>query len=135
MGIAWKDDLATGISEVDQQHRELFRRINAFLDACDHGTGKEELFDMLRFLDDYARLHFRAEELLQERYNYHDRVRHRGYHHWFIQQLTELKRRFFVEGPTGELLREINRLVVGWLLEHIAEKDQDFGRAVCLGAH
>jgi hemerythrin len=130
MGISWGEHLATGIEEIDAQHRELFRRLNAFLDACDAGKEKKELVGMLQFLDDYVVVHFRAEERLQELYGYSDRARHREYHRGFVGRLTDLKRRFLLEGPTSSLVKEINRTVVGWLLDHIAEKDRHFGAAV-----
>jgi len=37
MAIEWTNDLATGVSEIDYQHKELFRRINSLLDACREG--------------------------------------------------------------------------------------------------
>ncbi len=129
MGILWGEHLATGIEEIDEQHRELFRRLNAFFDACDAGKEKKELVGMLRFLDDYVVIHFRAEERLQELYGFSERARHREYHQGFIRRLTELKRRFLLEGPAPSLVKEINRTVVGWLLDHIAEKDRLFGMA------
>jgi hemerythrin len=129
MGILWGEHLATGIEEIDEQHRELFRRLNAFFDACDAGKEKQELIGMLQFLDDYVVIHFRAEERLQELYGYSERDRHRDYHRGFVGQLTDLKRRFLLEGPTPALVKEINRIVVGWLLDHIAEKDRLFGNA------
>ena len=130
MGIAWGEHLATGIEEVDDQHRELLRRLNTFLDACDKGKGKEELIGMLQFLDDYVVIHFRTEERLQKLSGYNGLARHREYHHGFIKQLKELKRRFILEGPTADLVKEINRVLVSWLLEHIAEKDREFATAI-----
>jgi hemerythrin len=130
MGIAWGEHLATGITEVDDQHRELVKRLNAFLDACDAGKGKEDLIGMLQFLDEYVVIHFRTEERLQKLHGYHGLARHREYHRGFIRQLTELKRKFILEGPTPALVKEINRTLVGWLLEHIAEKDREFATAI-----
>lgn len=135
MALEWGEYLATGVGPVDEQHRELFRRLNTFLDACDAGKGKKELLGMLQFLDDYVAFHFRAEERLQEEYDYYDRARHREYHRSFIRKLSELKRRFLLEGPTPDLVEEINRFTVGWLLSHIAEKDRDFGREAAAKGH
>ncbi len=130
MGLAWGEHLATGIGTIDDQHRELFDRLNAFLAACDAGQGKSELVGMLQFLDDYVAFHFRAEELIQEERGYPDRARHRQYHRMFIDSLTGLKRRFLIEGPTTDLVAEINRFTVGWLIDHIGEKDREFARSV-----
>ncbi len=130
MGLAWGEHLATGIEAIDGQHRELFERLNTFLAACDAGQGKDELLGMLQFLDDYVVFHFRAEELIQEECDYPDRVRHRHYHRMFIERLASLKRRFLIEGPTVELVAEINRFTIGWLIDHIGEKDREFARTV-----
>jgi hemerythrin len=41
MAIEWTDDLAVGIVEIDNQHKELFHQINQLLEACNQGKGKE----------------------------------------------------------------------------------------------
>ena len=37
MYIEWRDDLLTGVDEIDWQHKELFVRFNLLLDACQKG--------------------------------------------------------------------------------------------------
>ncbi len=34
MAIEWTMGLSTGVDEIDDQHKELFKRINRLLDAC-----------------------------------------------------------------------------------------------------
>lgn len=128
MGIQWRDDLKTGIDLIDRQHRELFRRLNLFLDACDAGKGEQEVVGLLQFLDDYIAEHFADEERLQEEIGFVFRATHRKQHQRFMQAFTELKRKFLLQGPTPVLVAEINRLCVGWLLDHIAEQDRMFGQ-------
>lgn len=43
MAIEWTDELATGVNKIDNQHKELFKRINNLLDACNQGKGKDEV--------------------------------------------------------------------------------------------
>jgi hemerythrin len=129
-GIQWSDDLAVRVGAVDEQHRELFRRLNLFLDACDAGKGTADLVKMLQFLDDYVSIHFRDEERLQEEFGFPFRHQHRSYHRSFEEQLGILKKRFIREGPTADLVATINRVVVGWLLDHISRKDREFGEWV-----
>lgn len=126
MGIQWRDDLATGIELIDDQHKELFNRLNQFLDACDSGKAKEELLGLLQFLNDYIAEHFVAEEKVQEEMGYVFRSAHRKYHQAFMKELTEFKRRFLLEGPTPALVSDINRVCVGWLLDHVSVKDKMF---------
>ena len=33
MAVTWTDDLATGVNKIDDQHKELFSRINSLLVA------------------------------------------------------------------------------------------------------
>lgn len=33
MSMAWSEDLAIGVAQIDQQHRELFRRFDDLLEA------------------------------------------------------------------------------------------------------
>lgn len=62
MAIEWTQDLSTGSDEIDNQHKELFRRINSLLDACNQGKGREEIGKTVQFLEDYVITHFSAEE-------------------------------------------------------------------------
>ena len=62
MAIEWTEDLATGVNKIDNQHKELFKRINNLLEACNQGRGKNEVEKVIKFLDDYVIIHFSEEE-------------------------------------------------------------------------
>ena len=47
MVIVWKEELATGNEEIDNQHKEMFRRFNDFQSACKQGKGQDELSNLL----------------------------------------------------------------------------------------
>lgn len=128
MGITWNDNLATGNDVVDGQHKELIRRLDMFIEACDAGKGKEELVTILQFLDDYIHAHFEAEEELQEKMNFAFRASHRKHHEEFIRDFTMLKKRFLLQGSDAGLAVDIRDFVVGWLLNHILEKDMMFSK-------
>ena len=70
MAIEWRESLATGHEEIDNQHKELFKRFNNLLTACNKGKGNEEVGNLLKFLSDYVVSHFAAEEQLQIRHNF-----------------------------------------------------------------
>jgi hypothetical protein len=50
------------VDEIDDQHKEIFRRINGLLDSCRQGKGKEDVGKVINFLDDYVVTHFGREE-------------------------------------------------------------------------
>jgi hemerythrin len=50
MHIPWNNNLLTGHDLIDRQHQELFRRINALLDAAQNGKGQEAVIDAINFM-------------------------------------------------------------------------------------
>lgn len=70
MGIGWKESLAIGVEEIDNQHRELVRQFSRLLSACEEGKGEQEAREVLEFLEGYVRRHFSDEEALQRLHRY-----------------------------------------------------------------
>ena len=70
MEFAWSDDLLTGVRDIDEQHRELFSRVNTLIVACTQQKGKDEIGNYLQFLMDYVAFHFAAEEREMTTYQY-----------------------------------------------------------------
>lgn len=126
MAIQWDDSLTTGVADIDDQHRELFRRFNALISACKQGQGREEVMRILQFLDDYIRSHFHEEEAMQLKSNYPDYSEHRAQHENFIATTEALTAQFSSEGATLELLVKTNTMLMEWLIGHIRKTDRAF---------
>lgn len=43
MPIEWTQDLAVGVKIIDEQHKEIFRRVDSLLDACKAGRVRTPL--------------------------------------------------------------------------------------------
>lgn len=127
MAIQWKDSLATGVQEIDNQHKELFDAINKLFDACSQGKGKEEVDKVIKFLGDYVVLHFGAEEKLQKKFSYPEYNAHKEQHEKFISDFLELKKQIDTEGANARSVILINRVVVDWLIKHIGVSDKKLG--------
>ena len=127
MPIEWTQDLAVGVKIIDEQHKEIFRRVDALLEACKAGKGKDAVGGMLTFLEDYIVEHFAAEEAIQMQYAYPSYNTHKQEHERFIQSVDELKKKFEKEGPSLMTVLETNRTVVDWLVKHIKKVDMDLG--------
>ncbi len=85
--MIWKDSYKIGVQEVDDQHKELFERLNAFLRVV---RGKdtmevkaEKVAETLAFMGEYVIVHFDSEEEIQRRYNYLNYETHRQIHERF----------------------------------------------------
>jgi len=124
MSVQWNEDLATGVDTIDNQHKEIFRRINTLLDACKSGKGRDALGETIRFLQDYVVTHFTAEEALQRQSAYPEYDAHKALHEEFLISFDALKQEFDKEGATLGMVLQTNRVVVNWLVHHIGKWDK-----------
>lgn len=125
--MKWTEDLATGVTQIDDQHKELIERVNQLLAACSAGRGREEVGRTLNFLGDYVVFHFGTEERYMTQYDYPGSKSHEAQHAGFIKEFTDLKGKFETEGPTLEVITKTNRWLVQWLINHIKEVDRELG--------
>jgi hemerythrin len=134
MSIAWDPSLTVGHVEIDDQHRELFRRAAALMAALDGGRATEEVAGTLGFLTAYVREHFGAEEGLMLLHRYPARAAHQAQHRAFMAEVGRYLEEFAAQGPNPELRNRLERFLVGWLQEHICGTDRALGAFLCGGA-
>lgn len=125
MAIEWRDDLRIGIEEIDTQHKELFRRFDDLLNACNEGKGSEEVLRLFTFLDEYVVSHFTAEERIMRLCGYRDYLYHKQQHQGFCRRIEELKRKFRDEGAGLSLVISTNMMMIQWLTNHIDKMDRE----------
>ncbi|HEX2952453.1 MAG TPA: bacteriohemerythrin [Bacillota bacterium] len=125
--IQWTTYLSVGIDFIDDQHKELFNRINILLEACNNGKGKEVISGTFDFLQSYVVQHFQAEEAYMTRYNYPAYPEHKVQHDRFIEDVLKLKSQLDSEGASGLIVIQTNRVVVNWLNKHIRNVDTLLG--------
>ena len=128
MAFGWNSALELGVREIDDQHRELFRRIDLLVDAMMKKRGPDELASLFDFLGTYVYEHFAAEEQLMRVHAYPQRAEHEAEHRRFIEDFKELQREYVKEGGTALLLVKVNGRVTQWLAGHIARTDRELGK-------
>lgn len=128
MGVQWSQNLAVGVMEIDGQHKELFNRINALLDALGQGKGKQELGNTLKFLEDYTKTHFAAEEKLMTKHSYPAYAVQKAEHTKFINELNAMHKEFDGAGASLPLLIQVQKKTVDWLMNHISKMDKELGK-------
>jgi len=125
--MQWTEDLAVGIEAIDSRHRELFRRINRFVDAIRQGKCKSVIDSMITFLEDYAVSHFSAEESSMLKNAYPGYEQHRKQRVLYLENLSDLKKELQEAGPSYVLSVTTNQVVVDWIVAHIQQTDMEFG--------
>jgi hemerythrin len=126
MTIEWQEELATGIEHVDAQHKEIFARFAAFSAACTTVCAKEELTNLIDFLENYTRNHFSDEETSMRESGYPGLSMQQENHAEFLDDIAELKRTINDKEPDMALILEMKRLLIRWLIHHIKHLDMAF---------
>ncbi len=127
--IAWTPKLSVGIEAIDQQHKELIRRLNLFVSAMKQGKGKAQVAQVLAFLEEYVVTHFRDEETAMQRYGYpsEDFGEHRQAHQGFVRQVQQIKEQLDQEGITLPFVVNLQLALAEWLIDHIGRTDVAMG--------
>lgn len=128
MAIKWNETLAVGVGQIDEQHKELFERMNELLESCNQGKGKDAVRHMIGFLEEYVVEHFTAEEKLQKASGYPQYEAHKAMHAEYLRNVADLRNRLDEHGPTLPFVIAVNKTVVDWLTTHIAKVDKGLGQ-------
>lgn len=131
--IEWRDDLCTGITMIDRQHRVL---ISILRDATRlHADNPEPaaLLQATRDLLAYAIFHFEVEERLMHQYGYdlaapEAAADHLRQHRAFSQRAASLHDGLREGGATDAVA--VLEFIEDWLIDHIQHVDQALGRFV-----
>lgn len=123
--LAWDPVLELGHAEIDHQHRTLFARAAAVVEAIWGGRGATEVQGTLRFLTDYVGEHFAAEEALMRDAGYPGAEAHAALHRRIERRLVEIATAWSDHGATPALLADVEAMMSGWVTIHISEKDRE----------
>jgi hemerythrin len=127
MAITWDDSLVMGVAELDRQHRELFTRLDALLEAIRRGSSRDEVSHTLTFLREYVAQHFAAEEELMRGLGFPGHDGHRDEHASFTRDFVGLEEEHRRDGASPSLVLRVNVWLTGWLREHIYRTDRQLG--------
>lgn len=130
--LDWTEDLLVGVDKIDNQHKELFERINSMLTAMKTGKGKFEVITALNFLEEYVVKHFSEEEEIQKKSNYPKLSIQRVQHQLFKDELKELRETFEKQGTSAALVIQTQQKMTTWWRSHIMQMDKDLGNHLSL---
>jgi hemerythrin-like metal-binding protein len=121
--LAWSDQLATGLADIDSEHRHLIDIINELGKLRALGTEGEELRTVLAALRNYALYHFRTEANLMYSWpvNQVNKAAHLKAHRSFITYITKASE-LAVTSPS-DVIDHLLAFLVKWLVHHITGVD------------
>ncbi len=125
--IPWLPQYAINMTTIDQQHEELFRKLNELLDATWDGQGKEHVKGSLKFLADYVVFHFRTEEDFMLKTAYPDYHHHKTIHDQFVKSVSDFIKVYEKGEVTTEMLVAVISDLGKWTRDHVRDADQALG--------
>jgi hemerythrin len=122
--IKWNEELSVGLPLIDDQHKELFRLINAFYNRIADKMGKTAILQAITDLENYTLIHFSEEERMMKVAGYPYLDEHRREHMQFIETVADFRKRY----DSGRLLLslEVSGFVKQWITNHIKKTDQQY---------
>jgi hemerythrin-like metal-binding protein len=125
--LVWSNDLAVGNTFIDNDHQKLIDMVNRLHALMQEGKGKEVLDKVLGNLITYTREHFRREEDLMRKMQFHGFSAHQQEHEKLLQQVMELQRKF--ESGAATLSLQVLHFLRDWLINHIGKSDRELAIA------
>lgn len=119
---SWTPNLLTGHATIDEQHRELFDRVDALHRAMLAGD-RNETARLVAFLGKYVTQHFAAEEAEMRRTGFRFYETHRIQHVSFVRAFVDMEKELRQRGPTAAVTIQTKQWLVGWLQTHILGTD------------
>ncbi len=126
--MIWKDKYELGVPVVDEQHRELFQRVDAFMKILRYTASWEEkvqrVNETLEFMKVYVVEHFRDEEEYQQRIGYPGYELHKQNHTDMVNYVLQFTEEYEKSGYSEQLMQQFAGKLLAWLINHVAAEDQ-----------
>jgi len=126
--LLWKDRYELGVPLIDAQHKELFRRVELFLQVLRSEECWDEkipkINDTLEFMKRYVVEHFHDEEEYQRNINYPGYEAHKHIHNEMVNYVTDVSRKFEQSNDNELLMQQLGGRLLAWLINHVAGEDQ-----------
>ena len=131
--IEWTEALSVGVSDVDDQHRQIIGLINRFEDSVRDSVGTAAVRSCIDSLVDYAGVHFRDEEAILESLQFPGLAKHKLFHQYFVARVKVFSDRFSSGEP--DVPEDLLTFLKLWLVDHIMVSDQEYAAYVAGAKH
>jgi hemerythrin-like metal-binding protein len=123
MKYEWTEAMATGVPELDEEHRILISWINRLSDANSSGDFETEVKRILTFLASYAAKHFTHEERCFSEHHCPFAAANKQAHDGFVAFVDRIRAECDEHGVTVSRALELQDGLGSWLQDHILRTD------------
>lgn len=127
----WNENFATGIPQVDEQHKRLVYLLNMLARGLVYKVDTSGLDNIFKELADYAVYHFQTEENVWHQFLAGDtwEAAHKKSHESFVSDVLRLKEEENSR-PLHDVLEDVLSFLTHWLAFHILESDKRMSKVV-----
>ena len=124
MIVTWDKSFATGITCIDDQHKELVALTNKLYQACLSGEKSvgPAFNEAMHSMVDYVRFHFTFELELLKRIQYPSYNDHKSEHDYLVKQILAAVEKY--ETGRKYVPHDFVRTLKDWVFSHIAITDK-----------
>ncbi len=126
--MLWKDKYELGVPTVDAQHKELFKRVDLFMQTLrsnlDWDDKVERVNETLEFIKGYVVEHFKDEEAYQQQIGYPEYSAHQKIHSDMVLYVLQVSEQYENSGFSEQLMQQFGGKLLAWLINHVAAEDQ-----------
>ncbi len=128
--LVWKDMYETGLEDIDNHHRSIFKQINKLSERVEKGEGLQTIGSFIKFMGSYVRLHFIIEERCMKKYSCPFADKNKEAHIKFLDAFNRFQQRLNTEGVSESLVMEVHDVAENWLTNHIIRIDTKLQESV-----
>ena len=129
----WSNNFETGISLIDEQHKELIKLLNKLVGHLAHQSDAPKVEQVFSQLKDYTAFHFASEEKI-----WHDHFEGDSWLNWhqrahgdFISEVSNMIKAN-EDKPYENMLESVVKFLTHWLAYHILESDMRMAKVAQL---
>ena len=121
--LAWKDEMTTGVVEIDAQHKYLIDFFNDLGHSILERYTPEDISKVLKVMKFYAEWHFGKEEECMAQYHCPAAEKNRKAHETFTEKIRTYQKEYEESGGSSELAVQIHKDLADWIVNHIMAVD------------
>lgn len=122
--IYWQSYYSVQVAELDEHHKKLIDMLNELYDAYLNDVQQDKIVPILAEMSDYANVHFKAEEIYFERFDYKEATEHKTEHNSFLEKIKTFKVDY--QKNSKLLTLQIMNFLRNWLNNHIMKSDKKY---------
>lgn len=132
MAGLWKEEYRIGVDLIDEQHHQLFDKIEHLLEIAKGGsweTNRRECMEIIDFLVKYTIIHFETEEKFQKEKGYISYEEHIKIHREFTNTVLVYKD-LLNNNFSSKTLKSFIGTLLAWLVNHVCVCDKKIVRNI-----